>query len=167
MTTQRLYQITSIVIFIGSVLLVRSALELHYYTPMGPGPGFFPFWLALILALLSALSFLQATFGQQARELAQTAADFAVDRGGLMRLIVVPLALAGAAFFLERAGYGITTFVMNAVVLWALGVRKLTTVLFVAAIGSFGIEYVFSHWLNVPLPTEADSGLCPAWLCGG
>jgi len=166
MTTQRLYQITSVVIFVASLLLLRGALELHYYTPMGPGPGFFPVWLASILAILSVLTFLQATFGEWARELAQTGADFVADREGLVRLAVIPLALIGAAFFLERAGYGITMFVMNVVVLWALGTRNILTIILVATIGSFGIEYVFSHWLNVPLPPDDVSGLCPSWLCG-
>ncbi|MCS0500803.1 tripartite tricarboxylate transporter TctB family protein [Ancylobacter mangrovi] len=166
MTTQRVYQITSVAIFIPSVMLVRGALELHYYTPMGPGPGFFPFWLALILALLSVITFLEATFGEAARELARGNTDFASDRAGLFRLVTLLLALAGAAFFLERVGYGATMFVMNAVVLWALGTRNPLTILVVAAVGSFGIEYVFSHWLNVPLPSEDLPGLCPSWLCG-
>jgi len=33
-----------------SAFLAREALNLRYYTPLGPGPGFFPLWLAVLLA---------------------------------------------------------------------------------------------------------------------
>jgi putative tricarboxylic transport membrane protein len=34
-----------------SVYVMFGAFDLDYYTPIGPGPGFFPFWLAAILAV--------------------------------------------------------------------------------------------------------------------
>lgn len=166
MTTQRVQQIGSIVLFVAGLLLLRGSIDLHYYTSMGPGPGFFPFWLSVILVILSVLNFAQVTFGEQARELARASVEFMEGRGGVMRFAVIPLALAGTAFFLERAGYGITMFIMNVVVLWVLGARNIVTILVISVAGSFGIQYVFIHWLNVQLPTGDFASICPSWLCG-
>jgi putative tricarboxylic transport membrane protein len=166
MTTQRVHQIGSIVLFIAGILLVRGSIDLHYYTSMGPGPGFFPFWLALILVILSVLNWVQVTFGERARELARSKADFAEGGDGFFRFVMIPIALAGTGFFLERVGFGITMFVMIAVVLWALGVRNILVMLIISTLGSFGVEYVFTHWLNVPLPPDDLAAICPSWLCG-
>ena len=167
MTMRHVYQITSVLIFIPSLWLVREALNLHYYTSMGPGPGFFPFWLALILGGLAILMFANATFGAAARTLAQTRADdLFPDRPGLLRLAIILMALGANAFLLERIGFGLTMFIMNVVVLRTLGIRSVFTILWVSIIGSFGIEYAFTHWLNVPLPATDFSLICPTQLCG-
>ena len=51
--TMRLtYQITGAVLLCFSIYVGVEALDLRYYTSLGPGPGFFSCWLALILGLV-------------------------------------------------------------------------------------------------------------------
>ena len=53
--TMRLtYQITGAVLLCFSIYVGVEALELRYYTSLGPGPGFFSCWLSLILGILSS-----------------------------------------------------------------------------------------------------------------
>ena len=166
MTQRNIYQITALVILLPSVWLTFRALDLHYYTSMGPGPGFFPFWLALILSILAALMLVQATLSTSTEDRVTIAADNYPDAAGWLRLVAILAALGATAFLLERIGFGLTMFVMNVVVLWVLGTRSIVTILWVSILGSFGIEYAFTHWLNVPLPTADFSLLCPQRLCG-
>ena len=125
MTMRRVNQITAVVILIPSVYLEWSAFDLHYYTHMGPGPGFFPVWLAAILCVLAIVMFLTATFGRPAGEVPEASVAFLPDREGRLRIAIVTLMLGGCAFLLERIGFGLAMFVMNATVLWTLGVRSI------------------------------------------
>lgn len=159
----RLYQVTALVIFIAGLLLVYGSLNLRYYTSMGPGPGFFPFWLSLILVFLAVLMFLQATFTKSPEN---ASGNIFPDRDGILRIAVIPLALIAVALLLERIGFGPTIFLMNMFVMRALTKRRFLLLFVIAFISSFGIEYVFTQWLNVPLPKTDLGVFCPQFMCG-
>ena len=59
-TVQRAHQITGVVFLLIAAFLGYHAVKLRYYTPLGPGPGFFPIWLCAILGLLAVTLFFQA-----------------------------------------------------------------------------------------------------------
>lgn len=162
-TMRRVYQVAALVIFILGALLLRGSLDLHYYTSMGPGPGFFPFWLSLILAMLAALMFFEATFTKLPDE---APSDLFPDRAGLLRIAAIPVALGSVALLLERIGFGPAMFLMNMFVMLVLTKRHLLIVLIIAFVGSFGVEYLFAHWLNVQLPATNLGALCPQSWCG-
>jgi putative tricarboxylic transport membrane protein len=157
MTMRRVHQVAALTILALGAFLLQGALDLHYFTSIGPGPGFFPVWLAAILCLLAALMFLGATFGKT-----ETApADLFPSRSGVLRVGAVIAALAGAALLLDRIGFSPTMLLMNLFVLLALGRHRLSTVLIVSIVGSFGIGYVFTEWLDVPLPAGELGAFCP------
>jgi hypothetical protein len=58
-------------------------------------------------------------------------------------------------------------FLMNLFVLLVLTKRHFVLVLVIALFDGFGIEYIFTHWLNVPLPALHLGALCPQFVCGG
>ena len=80
-TMKRPYQITAILLFVLSGCIAIESLKLKYYTPLGPGPGFFPFWLSLCLAALAIAMFYQATF----KSSDSRPADFVDSRLGYFR----------------------------------------------------------------------------------
>jgi putative tricarboxylic transport membrane protein len=43
----------SIVFLVFSLIVMVASWSMEYYSSIGPGPGFFPFWLSLALGLLS------------------------------------------------------------------------------------------------------------------
>ena len=162
MTMRRVQQVSALGVLLLGAFLLRGALDLHYFTSIGPGPGFFPVWLAGILCALAVLMFLAATFGQTE----PAPADLFPGTGGLARVGAIVVALAGTALLLDRIGFAATMLVMNLFVLLTLGRHRPVTVLAVSIIGSFGIGYVFTEWLDVPLPAGELGAFCPTQICG-
>jgi len=94
---RRPYQITGAVLLLLAAWIAVEALQLRYYTSLGPGPGFFSFWLAMILGALAVVMLLQATLGQAD----PAPPDFFASRTGYLRIGAVVLALAGTTALLE------------------------------------------------------------------
>jgi len=148
MTMRRSYQITGILVLLLAAFIAVEALALRYYTPLGPGPGFFSFWLALILAGLAVIVIVQATFGRPE----PMPDDFFTDRTGYLRIGAVVLALVVTIYALEPVGFSLTMFAVCAFLLHALGRQGVVVTLLVSLACSVGAYHVFDHWLKVPLP---------------
>jgi putative tricarboxylic transport membrane protein len=116
---------------------------------LGPGPGFFPFWLSLIGAVLSAVILLQVTL---AKEADVGAVNLELDRGTALQAIGVLVALTAAAILFEPLGYRLTMLPFIVCILLVLGARSWIAIALTALAGSFGVFHVFYHWLRVPLP---------------
>jgi putative tricarboxylic transport membrane protein len=116
---------------------------------LGPGPGFFPFWLSLIGALLTVAIFAQASWGSLASD---AAARILPERRAALQGAAVLIALALAAAGFERLGFRLTMLPFIGVLLVLLGARSLLAIALTAIAGSFGVFHVFYHWLKVPLP---------------
>jgi putative tricarboxylic transport membrane protein len=148
MTMRISYMITGAVLLLLAAFVAVEALKLRYYTPLGPGPGFFSFWLAIILGGLALIVILQATFGAPE----PMPEDFFSNRIGYVRIGAVVLALVFAIWLLEPLGFSLTMFAVCAFLLYALGRQGIVLTLLVSLASSFGTYYVFDHWLMVPLP---------------
>jgi putative tricarboxylic transport membrane protein len=120
---------------------------------LGPGPGFFPFWLSLIGAVLSAAILVQVTLAKAAED--DTAISLAPDRRMLLQAVGVLIALTAAAALFEPLGYRLTMLPFIVGVLLILGARSAIAIALTALAGSFGVFHVFFHWLKVPLPIGA------------
>jgi putative tricarboxylic transport membrane protein len=145
---KRPYQITSVVLMLVAAFLARESLRLRYYTPLGPGPGFFPLWLSLLLALLAAAMFWQATFGKPEA----MPADFYTDRRGYLRMGAVVAALVGVIMLIGPLGFRLVMLAFYLFVLTALGRQHPLLTAIIALAGSFGVYHVFVKWLATPLP---------------
>jgi putative tricarboxylic transport membrane protein len=121
---------------------------------LGPGPGFFPFWLSLIGAVLSAAILVQVTRAPPDAD-ANEPISLAPDRQVALQAAGVLVALAAAAALFEPLGYRLTMLPFIVVVLLALGARSKIAIALTALAGSLGVFHVFYHWLKVPLPIGA------------
>ena len=145
----RVNQIASVVFLLGSVLVgIYSWMDLQFYTRLGPGPGFFPFWLSVIFGILSVIMFCQATFGRPE----PMPTDFYPTRTGYLRIGAIILTLVGTALMLEPLGFRLTMLLFYLFLLYVLGKQNLIVTTAVALTGSFGIFYVFVTFLKIPLP---------------
>jgi len=147
-TMRRTYQITGSLLLCLSIYIGVEALDLQYYSSLGPGAGFFSFWLALILGVLAIAMVAEATFGRPE----PMPPDFFADRSGYLRMGAVVLAVLASALLLERLGFRLTMFGVYLFLLLALGNQRLITSIAIALAGSFGVYFVFTEWLSVPLP---------------
>ena len=148
LTMKRPYQITASILFVLSTLIIYESLQLKYYTPLGPGPGFFPFWLSLCLAVLSLVMFYQASFKKSDPRVE----DFIDSRLGYMRALCICVAWIWAAAMLERLGYRLTMLIFFPFLLLTLGRVRWHMIVLITLLGSIVTFYVFSIKLSAPLP---------------
>lgn len=149
-----LFRLTALAGLLLGAWVSWTALDLTFYTRIGPGPGFFPFWLGLILAVFSAV-ILAGSF----RSLPEALARRFLPRGrARLEVISTFLAIAAFALLVERLGFAITMFGMLLALLLMRGCRLVPTALGVALCGSFGVGFAFTRWLGVYVP-PAPGGL--------
>jgi putative tricarboxylic transport membrane protein len=145
---KRLYQITSVVAMLLAMLVAWESLRLRYYTPLGPGPGFFPLWLSILLAILAAAMFCQVTFGRPE----PMPADFYADRSGYLQIGAVVAAVVGVILLMEPLGFCLVMLGFYLFLLTILGRQHWLLTGIIALAGSFGVYLVFVKWLATPLP---------------
>ncbi len=130
------------------VFIIWQSWSLPFLDELGPGPGFFPIWLAGIGAVLSVLLMIETARGP-----ADPPDETLVPpRDAMFRIAAVVVLLSMAAFCLEWLGWRITATAFVLLLLPALGARSPLAILPVAAIAGFGVFHVFYYWLKVPLP---------------
>lgn len=145
----RVYQIASLVFLLGAAFVgIYSWMDLQFYTRLGPGPGFFPFWLSVIFGILSVVMFCQATF----RRPEPMPEDFYPSGTGYLRIGAIILTLVGTALLLEPLGFRLTMLLFYLFLLFVLGKQNVVVTMLVALTGSIGIFYVFVKLLKIPLP---------------
>ncbi len=144
----RLYQYTAVICIFFAAFVAYKSLRLRYYTSMGPGPGFFPLWLAILFALLAVVIFCQATFGASH----PLPKDFFATRAGYFRIGAILLSLLGTVALLNPLGFRLTTLGFYVFLLTVLGRHRLIVAVLIALVGSFGVYHVFANMLMIPLP---------------
>ncbi len=146
---RRAWQAMSL-LFIGlSILVLVHSLAYSYHDRLGPGPGFFPFWMALIMGGLSAGLFFQA---RQTMKNGQGISVLLPDREGLHRVFLILVALSAVVGLLDFLGFRLVMLLFLFFLPWGLGLRRFIGILIFALLGSFGVFHVFYYWLKVPLP---------------
>ncbi len=145
------YQVTGVVLIVFSAVMIRESQRLTYYTHLGPGPGFFPFWLSLTLGLLGAVILCQATY----LDSDPLPEDFFPTRIGYVRISAIIVSLVGVVVLLQPLGFRLTTLAFLLFLLFALGRQNLAVTILVALAGSFGTYHLFVNLLSVPLPVGA------------
>ncbi len=148
MNARRLYQLTGLAILGIALCFAYGAWQMRYFTSIGPGPGFFPLWLSIILGGLGVAMAVLATLSQPE----PLPEDFAPEPGGILRVLALVAVIGGTALSLNTLGFALTLLLANLFIMVALGQRDARIILPVSFAGSFGAHYLFTKWLNVPLP---------------
>ncbi len=142
------YQATSLVLLFVSGFVGFESWKMKIYTPLGPGPGFFPLCLAVLLAILSIAMFVQATYGKPMPQ----SDDFVADVKAYRKMGAVAVAVIFVVLFLEPLGFCLSMLVFYLFLLSILDRQGWLLKTAIASIGSFGTYYIFTHWLSSPLP---------------
>ncbi|GEK79078.1 tripartite tricarboxylate transporter TctB family protein [Agrococcus baldri] len=132
------------------VATVIGALQLGLWTALGPGPGFFPLWLGIILVIASVFWGRQQWRGEVA-----DAVDEGEEANGPWRITAMVASIVIAALLLELLGFQLTILLFLLFHLRVLHrVRWLVTVP-VVLVGSLGVFGLFDMLLAVHLPTSS------------
>lgn len=138
---ERLAALLLVGVGVGAAIM---AYRMGLGTLAAPGSGFFPFWVSLLLVIIS-LFYLLTQLGRDPRAL-----PFWEGRSWLK-----PLLGAGIMFlyvlFMAWLGFFLATFLLF--IIW-LGMEreKPLTIGLVATIGTLCVYLLFSRFLQIPLP---------------
>lgn len=138
--------------------IVWQAWGMEYLTSIGPGPGFFPLWLGLLLTGLSVAWLLSVVW----RSTDPNERRFLPEWRGLRRILLVMGAIIAVGLVMESIGFQLTLFAFVAFVLTALGWRKWGLTVILSAFLSFGVYHAFTRWLDVTLP-QASIEVLKRW----
>ena len=163
---QRVHQVMSLFALALGVYVSMESIRLVYFMPLGPGPGFFPFWLGVLLAVLSLIWFVRVTIrptvATKASLLPADEEEGAFDPAGgafvprgaaAVRVLSVILATMLLPALGEHLGFRLTMLACLLFLLGVTGRQKLPVTIVVGLAGSFGVYYVFHDLLDVYLPT--------------
>jgi putative tricarboxylic transport membrane protein len=144
----RIHQVVGGLFLLFGAFVIYLSLDLHYRTDYGPGPGFFSFWLGILLVVLSGLDILRASRGPRV----PLPEGFLPDRGGIRRILFIIGSLVVALFVLPFLGFSLTMFFFCVFLLRTMGERQAWWATVVIALcGSFGTFHLFGL-LQVALP---------------
>ncbi len=139
-------RIASAVFFILSALVMRESWRLQLNTLSDPGPGFFPFFLALTLAGLSILALI---FPAPPKKLAAFWDDWQTGKS----VCCIFAGLVVYLGFFRILGFYIDTFLLMAFLVKLSGGKGCRQPLLVALL-TVGITYILFHkLLYIPFPT--------------
>ena len=143
---RRADQVSGAALLVFGLAFAAGARQHPYWTPNGPGSGFLPLWLGLVMAVLGAALLVGAVRRPGAGE--------AWLPGGrpLLRLIAVVAGTAGFVALMPVIGMTLGTALFLVALLRFLEGYSWVVTLGVA-VATAGVNWlVFSHWLHVPFP---------------
>jgi len=147
---KRAWQTAAAAFAVLFLVWAQQSWSLSLTDALGPGPGFFPFWLALLGAGLSIALIVQ--FQRSPPTDAPTEMRV-LPQGAAVRPVCTLLgALIGVAVLLEPLGFRLCVAAFCLIVLPAMGARNWLVIITFALVASFGIHALFSDLLKVPLP---------------
>lgn len=139
---------------IGAIVLLSFAIAVSFQASRYPfgtvskvGPGFLPFYLALVLAGLAVILLLQAILAPQPEEAPRPA------KGKLWRVAAVFFSMAAYAFLLGRLGFPVTTFLFTLALFKFAESYKWGPALLGALATAVVNYFVFGVWLQCQFPT--------------
>jgi putative tricarboxylic transport membrane protein len=125
--------------------------KMEYYTPLGPGAGFFPFWLGALLGGLGIVWLVQVSRRSGNREEGPSLPP----RGGIVRILSIIVSVAAVSAFMNLLGFQLTMFLFMIFMLMILGRQTIWTTLIIALMCSVGVYHVFGRYLDVQLPAAS------------
>ena len=145
---KRGWQVAAVGLLLIFALFAYESFKLSLRDTLGPGPGFFPFWLGLLGAALSVILLIQLHLGRV--DVSDEMLTF--DRAGTRGVVVVLVGLVAATALLDVVGFRLAMLLLIAFLLVVLGARNRVAIAICAGAGSFGVYHVFFDLLKVPLP---------------
>ena len=138
--------LVGIFFFLFGTLVIYEAGKLQQGTLHAPGPGFFPFWLGCLVALLSLL----VLIGLWLKKVK-------VNRGQWQGLLWQKVAFSSLVLFayalaLEHIGYPVSTCLLLLILLRLIEKKNILLVIGLAVFISLGTYYLFRYWLLIQLP---------------
>jgi hypothetical protein len=164
MSMKRINLLFGCILLTFFLFMAYTALTtLTYWTEgstIGPGSGYFPFWISMILSALTIYWLIQITI----RPGEEMPKDFIPPRHEGMLVLLVFMDMVLFAAIVDYTGFPVAMFIFLMLMVVTLGERTLRDmiyyVMFSGAITAFFV-IVFGQWLEVAFP-KTQSGILKA-----
>jgi putative tricarboxylic transport membrane protein len=147
----------SFLLLLGLFLSIRST-DLRIWSKTGPGPGFFPLTVGLIICLLSVILILQGILrhvrskrGQDKTKRA-AAVEPEHERPALLKVCSYIVLMVVYGLLMNSVGFLIITFLYLFIVLKYTENQGWRRTLLIGSIATVVSYLVFEYYLGVPLP---------------
>lgn len=142
-------QWSGLFLLILAIFMCWGSLGLPYGNIHNPGPGFFPLWLGVILALMSIGLFVTITLQ---KETARNVRDILAEEIRWKEVLLVIIGLVLYGVLIDYIGYLLVTFLLMALLLRSVEPQPWTAVVGWALGGTLGSYLVFEVWMKLRLP---------------
>ncbi len=137
----------SLFFLILSIVISIESYHLKVGSYKMPGPGFMPFWIGVVIGLLSLLLFIQ-TLAKDKEE----AEEKVPENKKWKNILLVLASLFIYTFTLERIGFVVSTFLFMVFLPRLIEVKKWHVIIMVASLTALGTYLLFAVWLKTQLP---------------
>jgi hypothetical protein len=140
----------AVALVLGAGVLLREALRLPIrWTDVGPGAGFFPFWLALGVSICAVIVFLQSLRAPAAASSGKMAF---IPAGAWKPLLIVFLPMAAVVALIDSLGIYIGGALYLGGYTWLVGRHRWVTVVLVSVLVPLVLFFLFEKWFLLPMP---------------
>ena len=142
-------QFNGVLFLIISILICFGSIGFPYGNVHNPGPGFLPFWLGVVLGLLSIILLIRTSLQRKETRLFRQVLTEKI-RWGKVLITVVALILYGV--LMEYVGFLLLTFLFMACLMRFVDPQSWKRVIGWALVGSVGSYLIFEVWMKLRLP---------------
>ncbi|MGH2372204.1 MAG: tripartite tricarboxylate transporter TctB family protein [bacterium] len=139
----------AVALALGAGVLVRQALRLPIaWSGVGPGAGFFPFWLAVGVGICAAVLVVKSLRGNPAKS-----SEAFIPPGAWKPLLVVILPIVAIIGFIDYLGIYIGGALYLAGYMWLVGRHRWAMIVPVSILIPLALFFLFERWFLLPMPT--------------
>ncbi len=138
-------RIAALVFFFIGLGAAWEATHIGFGSFRTPGPGFYPFWLAVILAVVSFIYFFN-NLGKDPKIVALW------EKNTWVRPLIAIIVMLAYGLLLDRLGFILDTFFLFLIWLTVIEREKPLTVALVSVLGTVVVYILFVQFLQVQLP---------------
>jgi hypothetical protein len=136
--------ISGVFVLILGLAVVFFSSQLTYYSEFGPGPGFLPLWIGIIITVCAVYVIVGLL-----RRHGETGAFFKLrTRLGLQIFIAIIITF----LLLPLLGFAIGLALFIGVTMRMMGKHRWVLCGLTAIVTAIGIHFIFVSWLTIPLP---------------
>lgn len=149
---RRAEAIVAALLLLGGGIMLREALKLSIgWTSIGPGSGFFPFWLAVGVLLSGAVILVQSLRNLALPEASGADVPF-LEWKSVKPLLAVLFPIVGIVALIDYFGLYLGGFLYLAGYMRFVGRFRWPVILLVSALIPLGLFFIFERWFLLPMP---------------
>jgi len=131
-----------------SLWLVLESSNYNYIVKYTPGPGFFPLWLGVVLALFSTALLIETFIKKSGNEPRRLP-----GRQALYRVGGITLLTAGFTLLMTSIGFLLSAILFVSVILFFMERVPVVRTVITSLIMSSCVYLIFEYWMEIGLPS--------------